>query len=155
MLVQAFRAFRVIQLVRMFEVCLDVVGQNPHILTFGLVTYQAVRLILETIISVLPEVANILLLLLLVRSMVLQYIAESEECCGQVYSMFATLFVQIFGITKYGKRISDTANFESFPSALLTIYQMVVGVRSHFQYSQDSSTLTCTFSAAATLSSSL
>jgi hypothetical protein len=42
--------------------------------------------------------------------------------------MFATLFVQVFGITKYGKRIGDTANFESFTSALLTIYQMVVGV---------------------------
>jgi hypothetical protein len=43
--------------------------------------------------------------------------------------MFATLFVQVFGITKYGGRIGGTANFEYFPDAMYTIYQMVIGVR--------------------------
>ncbi len=43
--------------------------------------------------------------------------------------MFATLFVQVFGITKYGSRIGGTANFEYFPDAMYTIYQMVIGVR--------------------------
>ncbi len=66
-LVQAFRAFRVFQLVRMFEVCQDVIVQYLHILTFVLTMLKPARLILETIISVLPEVANILLLLLLVK----------------------------------------------------------------------------------------
>mmetsp|Transcript_28355 Transcript_28355/g.59219 ORF Transcript_28355/g.59219 Transcript_28355/m.59219 type:complete len:1163 (-) Transcript_28355:45-3533(-) len=70
---------------------------------------KAIRIILETLISILPEVGNILLLLCL------------------FYSMFATLFVQVFGITKYGGRIGGTANFEYFPDAMYTIYQMVIG----------------------------
>ena len=50
--------------------------------------------------------------------------------------MFAALFVQVFGLTKFGVRIGPTANFGSFPSAIATIYQMVIGV-SHPHQSLD------------------
>jgi hypothetical protein len=67
------------------------------------------------------------------------YIVLLVNLFEQVYSMFATLFVQVFGITKYGKRLGDTANFESFSSSMFTIYQMVTGVRCvccHFFFQQ-------------------
>jgi hypothetical protein len=59
--------------------------------------------------------------------------------------MFATLFVQVFGITKYGSRIGGTANFEYFPDAMYTIYQMVIGVRKSSLISFNVSHNDCSF----------
>lgn len=70
---------------------------------------KPVRVILETLVQSLPQVMNILLLLFL------------------VYSMFAVVAVQVFGTTKYGVRLGPTANFESYPYAMATIWETIGG----------------------------
>ena len=95
---------------------------------------QPIRIILETLIHIIPDVWSILLLLFLVIDVIkkinVEFSGFSERLCSfdQIYSMFATLFVQVFGSLKYGERIGGTANFESFTTAMLTIYQLVTGV---------------------------
>mmetsp|Transcript_4437 Transcript_4437/g.13238 ORF Transcript_4437/g.13238 Transcript_4437/m.13238 type:complete len:593 (+) Transcript_4437:3900-5678(+) len=84
---KVFRLLRVIRLMRMIK---------------------AVRGILETMISSLPQFANIFLLLFL------------------TYSIFATIFVQEIGLTRYGERLGPTAHFESFVQSIMTIYQLVI-----------------------------
>ena len=49
-------------------------------------------------------------------------------CLLQVYSVFATMFVQVFGLTKYGERLGPTAYFSTYGSAMLTCYQMITEV---------------------------
>ncbi len=70
---------------------------------------KSVQTIVETAIHCLPELANIMLLLVL------------------IYSIFAVLFTQFFGLVRYGERLGDTANFYSFGRSLFTIYQIVTG----------------------------
>jgi len=70
---------------------------------------KPIRVILETLIATVPQLANILLLLTL------------------VYSMFSVVAVQGFSTTKYGTRLSHTANFADFPAAMLTVIQLVTG----------------------------
>jgi hypothetical protein len=37
------------------------------------------------------------------------------------------VFVQMYSTLKFGKRLGPTANFQSYPTALATVYQMVTG----------------------------
>ena len=43
--------------------------------------------------------------------------------------MFATFFVQEFGLTKFGERLGPTAQFINFQNAMITCYQMVTEVK--------------------------
>jgi len=70
---------------------------------------KPIRVILETLLNSLPQVFNILLLLFL------------------VYSMFAVVAVQFFGTTRFGQRLGPTANFETYPYAMATIWQTIAG----------------------------
>lgn len=70
---------------------------------------RPIRIILETLIASISQLANILLLLFL------------------VYSMFAVVAVQLFGNTKFGRRLGPTANFQDYGFAMATIYQIVTG----------------------------
>jgi len=54
----------------------------------------------------IPQLANILLLILL------------------VYSMFAVVFVSSYGTVKYGYRLGPTLNFENFGDAIFACYQV-------------------------------
>eukprot|EP00960_Hanusia_phi_P041224 754897-Hanusia_phi.AAC.1 len=71
--------------------------------------FKPIRIIMETFLQSMQQLLNIVILLFL------------------VYSMFAVVFVQVFGVVKYGSRIGPTANFETFPIALQTIFQLVTG----------------------------
>mmetsp|Transcript_42872 Transcript_42872/g.135198 ORF Transcript_42872/g.135198 Transcript_42872/m.135198 type:complete len:1863 (-) Transcript_42872:2108-7696(-) len=71
--------------------------------------FKPIRIIMETFLQSIKQLLNIVVLLFL------------------VYSMFAVVFVQVFGVVKYGSRIGPTANFETFPVALQTIFQLVTG----------------------------
>jgi hypothetical protein len=42
--------------------------------------------------------------------------------------MFATFFIQEFGLTKFGLRLGPTAQFINFPNAIITRYQLVTAV---------------------------
>lgn len=95
-------------------------GSNPKIAQFAksfrlmrvirlMKMIRPIRIILETLLQSLPQLLNILLLLFL------------------VYSMFAVVAVQMFGTTRYGRRLGPTANFESWQNAMYTVYQMVTG----------------------------
>ena len=97
---------------------------------------QAVRSILETMISSLPQFGNIVLLLFLVEkpppllikwSWVLKVLGSDDQLL-QAYSMFATFFVQEFGLTKFGLRLGPTAQFINFPNAMIACYQIVTAV---------------------------
>ena len=46
--------------------------------------------------------------------------------------MFATFFVQEFGLTKFGARLGPTAQFINFQNAMITCYQMVTEVSLKF-----------------------
>jgi len=88
---QFVKAFRLLRVVRL------------------MIIIKKIRIILETLIKCIPQLANILVLLFL------------------VYSMFAVIGVQAFSSTKYGKRLGPTANFDDWPSAMVTCFQIVVG----------------------------
>eukprot|EP00960_Hanusia_phi_P035947 752049-Hanusia_phi.AAC.4 len=85
---KSFRLFRIFKLMKMIT---------------------PIRIILETLISCLPQLANIVLLLVL------------------VYSIFAVSFVQMFGTTRNGVRLGPTASFFDYGSSLMTILQIVTG----------------------------
>eukprot|EP00961_Rhodomonas_salina_P035708 480217-Rhodomonas_salina.2 len=70
---------------------------------------HSVRIIFETLIACLPQLFNIFLLVVL------------------VYSIFAAVAVQLFGVTKYGRRLGPTANFDTWGQAMQTCYQMLTG----------------------------
>lgn len=57
----------------------------------------------------IPQLANILLLIML------------------VYSMFAVVFVSSYGTVKYGYRLGPTLNFKDFGSAITACYQLITG----------------------------
>jgi len=65
--------------------------------------------ILQTLLKSLPQLASISALIFL------------------ILVMFASLGVQLFGITRAGRRLGPTANFESFPRALMTCLQILRG----------------------------
>ena len=67
---------------------------------------KSMKLILETALACMLEFVNILVLLLL------------------VYSIFAVLFIQSFGLVKYGERLGKTAQFYTYESALWTISKL-------------------------------
>ena len=68
-----------------------------------------IRVILETLVKSLPQLVNIIVVLVI------------------VYSICAAFAVSLFGTTKYGLRLGPTAKFDSWPRAMATIYQMVIG----------------------------
>ena len=74
-----------------------------------MIMFRAIRVILEVLISSLPQLVNIGVLLLL------------------AYSVVAVMLVQLYGMTKFGFRIGGTAGFYDYPHALYTIYQIVTG----------------------------
>ena len=74
-----------------------------------MVMIRAMRVILETAVACLPELTNIILLLVL------------------VYSIFAVMFIQFFGMVKNGERLGETAQFYTFGWSLFTMYQIVTG----------------------------
>ena len=78
-----------------------------------MIMIKPIRVILETLVSPLPQLANIVLLLYL------------------VYSMVAIFMVQIYGMTKNGMRIGPTGGFWTYYEALYTIYQIVSGDEWH------------------------
>ena len=78
-----------------------------------MIMIKPIRVILETLVSSLPQLTNIVLLLFL------------------VYSMVAIFMVQIFGMTKNGWRIGATGGFYTYSYALYTIYQIVSGDEWH------------------------
>ena len=88
---QFVKAFRLLRVVRL------------------MIIIKKIRIILETLIKCIPQLANILVLLFL------------------VYSMFAVLGVQAFSATKYGHRLGPTANFNTWTAAMQTCYQIVTG----------------------------
>lgn len=70
---------------------------------------KPIRIILDTLLICMPQLANILLLLIL------------------VYTMFAIVFMNLFATTRYGQRAGPTANFDDFVHAIATIYQIITG----------------------------
>ena len=78
-----------------------------------MIMIRPIRVILETLICALPQLINIVVVLLL------------------IYSMAAILLVQTFGMTKYGNRTGETAGFYNYPQALYTMYQIVSGDEWH------------------------
>jgi hypothetical protein len=74
-----------------------------------MIMVKSVRSVLETALACMPELVNVLVLLLL------------------IYSIFAVMFIQTFGMVKYGERLGLTAHFYGFGPALGTIYQIVCG----------------------------
>jgi hypothetical protein len=70
---------------------------------------KKIRVILETLVASMMQLANILLLLFL------------------VFSIFAVVGVQLFGTTKFGRRLGPTASFQTYGHAMATTYQMVTG----------------------------
>ena len=68
-----------------------------------------IRIILETMLQSIPQLANILLLIML------------------VYSMFAVVFVSSYGTVKYGYRLGPTLNFGDYGSAITACYQLITG----------------------------
>jgi hypothetical protein len=78
-----------------------------------MIMIRPIRVILETLISALPQLINIVVVLLL------------------IYSMAAIMLVQTFGMTKHGNRTGATAGFYNYPQALYTIYQIVSGDEWH------------------------
>jgi voltage-dependent calcium channel L type alpha-1F len=74
-----------------------------------MIRIKSMKLILETALACMLEFVNILVLLWL------------------VYSIFAVLFIQSFGLVKYGERLGNTAQFYTYGSALWTIFQIVGG----------------------------
>jgi hypothetical protein len=101
-MVRASRAFRIVRLMRMIN---------------------ALRVILETIVSAIPQLMNILMLVSL------------------FLVMFSAVFMQNYATVKSGlrleggKRRSDslrrTASFETFPNSLSTLYQILIGDEWH------------------------
>jgi hypothetical protein len=71
--------------------------------------FKVARKILDTFAFTLPQLWNILLLLFI------------------FYSMFAIAGVTFFATTKFGQRYGYTASFQSYGSALTTIYQIATG----------------------------
>lgn len=88
---QFVKAFRLLRVVRL------------------MIIIKKIRIILETLVKCLPQLANIMILLLL------------------VYSMFSVLGANMFSATKYGLRLGPTANFNSWTSSIITAYQIVTG----------------------------
>ena len=70
---------------------------------------KPIRIILDTLLICMPQLANILLLLIL------------------VYTMFSIVLMNLFATTKYGIRSGPTANFDDFGRAIATIYQIITG----------------------------
>lgn len=88
---QFVKAFRLLRVVRL------------------MIIIKKIRIILETLIKCIPQLANILVLLFL------------------VYSMFAVIGLQFFSATKYGTRLGPTANFNTWTDAMVVCYQIVTG----------------------------
>lgn len=91
------------------------------------------RIIVTTIIELVPKLASICLLLLLVYSCYFLIKDNALKTAQvdiffQVLWMFASFAVHEFGVVKYGKRIGPTANFETFAAALAAGYQIIFGV---------------------------
>lgn len=74
-----------------------------------MIIIKKIRIILETLVKCLPQLANIMVLLVL------------------VYSMFSVLGASMFSATKYGMRLGPTANFNSWSDSIVTAYQIVTG----------------------------
>ena len=100
------------------------VVQNPMITKFSkafrlvrilrlMIMIKAIRVILETLVAVLPQLINIMLLLLL------------------VYSIFSVVGMQLFGVVRPGLRFGGTADFYTYETSLLTIFQVVTGDEWH------------------------
>lgn len=70
---------------------------------------KLIKAVFETVTLSIPQVGNILVVLLLAMS------------------VFSVLGVTVFGTVKPGLRISKTGNFDSFPNALLTLWQVLFG----------------------------
>lgn len=70
---------------------------------------KPIRVIMETLLICVPQLLNIILLLFL------------------VYSMFAVVGMENFGVTKYGWRLGPTANYYSYSSSMFTIFQIITG----------------------------
>ncbi len=71
--------------------------------------FEQIRIIIETMVKTLPQLANVIILLIL------------------VYSMAAVLGVQLFSTTKPGLRMGPTANFYNFTAAIQAIWSIVCG----------------------------
>ena len=110
--------------------------------------FQPMRIVVTTMIELVPKIANICLLLLLVcYNCNLSVVHFQSKCCsfselvlvmnndntnnGQALWMFASFAVHQFGVIKFGKRVGPTANFETFAAALATGYQIIFGVSRH------------------------
>ena len=100
------------------------IAQNPKLSNFAKVfrlfrvvrlaaRIKSVRVILETFAHTVPQLTNIMLLLVL------------------FYSMAAVMGVTFFATTRYGQRLGPSANFENYPYALLTIFHIVTGDEWH------------------------
>lgn len=85
------RCFRVLRIIRLLK------------------TIKAIRVILDTFISSMPQVANIVALIFL------------------FWSIFAVAFNQLYSNVKYGFRIGPNLNFKTYYDALRTVYQIVTG----------------------------
>ncbi|EKX54272.1 hypothetical protein GUITHDRAFT_160614 [Guillardia theta CCMP2712] len=76
-------------------------------------SHSLVASIFETVVLSTVQTANIMVVLLV--SMI----------------VFAVLFVQLFGTTKYGSRLGPQANYFTFYSAMLTLFQIIFGDEWH------------------------
>ena len=74
-----------------------------------MVKLQQIRIILETLVTTIPQLVNVIILVVL------------------IYSMCAVLGVQLFATTKRGMRLGPTGNFDDFPNALMSIWTIVTG----------------------------
>ena len=70
---------------------------------------KAIRAILQTLISVAPQLSNVVLLLFL------------------VYSMFAVAGFSLFETTRFGVRLGPTGKFRGYLSSILLIWQIITG----------------------------
>eukprot|EP00960_Hanusia_phi_P053370 762028-Hanusia_phi.AAC.4 len=76
-------------------------------------SHSLVASIFETVVLSTVQTANIMVVLLV--SMI----------------VFAVLFVQLFGTTRYGSRLGPQANYFTFYSAMLTLFQIIFGDEWH------------------------
>ena len=74
-----------------------------------MIKFQQIKIIIETLVTTLPQLGNVMILLAL------------------VYSMFAVLGVQLFATTKLGLRMGPTANFFDFFNGIKTIWSIITG----------------------------
>jgi hypothetical protein len=74
-----------------------------------MIKFRQIKIILDTMVRTIPQLANILILLAI------------------VFTMCAVLGVQMFATTKRGYRLGPTANFDTFAPAMAAVWMMVTG----------------------------